>query len=171
MKLKNIFTTKEEEEIAHYLEKIQLFTNVTLMERVKTAKYFRKKIYPAGTKIFHEGDNGESMYVIQEGAVRITKKVQDKEETLVNIVDGNFFGEMALLEDSPRSASVIALSNVIMLELYRINLLKLLKNHPHIGVKIMYNLSQILSKRIRQSGDKIKDLLTWDYLKKPKDNI
>jgi CRP/FNR family transcriptional regulator, cyclic AMP receptor protein len=160
-----IFTTKEEEEIAKILGKINIFDETSQMERIRAAKFFRKKTYPAGSAIFKEGDPSDRMFVIRDGAVRVTKNVSGVEETLVNIVDGNFIGEMGLLEESPRSASVFAISNVEMLELYRVNLLQLIKSNPVIGVKIMFNLAKILSQRIRQSGDKIKDLLTWDYLK------
>ena len=165
MGIKNLFSSKEEEEIAQILGKINLFDDITLIERIKTAKYFRKKNYPAGTAIFKEGEKADRMFVIRDGAVRVTKMVKDEDKTLVNIVDGNFIGEMGLLEEAPRSASVYAISNVEMLELYRVNLLQLLRSYPSIGVKIMHNLARILSQRIRQSGDKIKDLLTWDYLK------
>ena len=73
---------------------------------------------------------------------------------------------MALLDGSPRSASVYAVSKVTMLELYRASLLELLEKEPAIGVKIMYNLAKILGERIRQSGDKIRDILVWQTIKK-----
>jgi CRP/FNR family cyclic AMP-dependent transcriptional regulator len=165
MALKNMFVSREGEEIAKILSKINIFEDLTLMERIKIAGYFRKKTYPAGTCIVKEGEKADRMYVIREGACKVTKNVKGEEQTLVNVVDGNFIGEMGLLEEAPRSASVFAISNVEMLELYRVNLMQLVKSSPHIGVKIMFNLAKILSQRIRQSGDKIKDLLTWDYLK------
>ena len=165
------FATKEDEEIAQILSKINLFDEVTLIERVKAAKYFRKKTYPAGTLIFKEGDKSDRMFVIKDGAVKVTKNVQGQEQTLVNIVDGNFIGEMGLLEEAPRSASVFAISNVEMLELYRVNLLQMIRSYPHIGVKITTNLAKILSQRLRQSGDKYKDLLVLDFLKQEKQEV
>jgi len=161
-------TTKEDEEIALILAKINLFDEVTLIERVRAARFFRKKTYPAGTLIFKEGDKSDRMFVIRDGAVKVTKNVQGQEQTLVNIVDGNFIGEMGLLEEAPRSASVFAISNVEMLELYRISLHELIRSYPHIGVKIMVNFAKILSQRLRQSGDKYKDLLVLDFLKQEK---
>jgi CRP-like cAMP-binding protein len=165
MALTNLFTTKEDEEIATLLGKVNLFEDLTLLERVKIARYFRKKTYSAGTAIFREGEAADRMFVIRDGAVKVTKNVQGEEKVLVNIVDGNFIGEMGLLEESPRSASVIAISNVEMLELFRINLLQIVRSLPAIGVKIMYNFARILAQRIRQSGERIKDLLTWEYLR------
>lgn len=169
MALNNLFTSKEDEEVAQILGKINIFEDLTLMERVRISAYFRKKTYPAGTAIFHEEDKADRMFVIRDGAVRVTKNVGGEEKTLVNLVDGNFIGEMGLLEESPRSASVFAISNVDMLELYRVNLLQIIKRYPDVGVKIMFNLAKILSQRIRQSGDRIKDLLTWEYLRKDTD--
>ena len=107
------------------------------------------------------------MFVIKSGAVKICKKLTESESsTLANLVDGNFFGEMALLDGSPRSASVLAVSKVEMLELYRASLEELLDKEPKIGIKVMRNLSTILVERIRQSGDKIRDILVWQTIKK-----
>lgn len=165
MALTHLFTTREDEEIARILGKVNLFEDLTLLERVRIARFFRKKSYPSGTAIFREGETADRMFIIRDGAVKVTKNIQGEEKTLVNIVDGNFIGEMGLLEESPRSASVFALTNVEMLELFRINLLQIVRTMPAIGVKIMFQFAKILSQRIRQSGEKIKDLLTWEYLR------
>lgn len=170
MALKNIFATKEDNEIAQILGQIDIFIDLTISERVKITKFFRKKSYSQGEQIFGEGDLGDRMFVIRDGAVRVVKSVNNEERNLANLVDGNFFGEMALLEDSPRSATVRAVSNVEMLELFRVNLQQLIRTYPDIGVKIMYNVAKILSQRIRQSGDKIKDLLVWEHLKQEKES-
>jgi CRP-like cAMP-binding protein len=90
MGLKKLFTSKEDEEVATILGKINIFEDITVMERIKIASYFRRKTYPAGTAIFREEDKADRMFVIKDGAVRITKNVGGEEKTLVNIVDGNF---------------------------------------------------------------------------------
>lgn len=163
----NISLSKQDEEIAEILHKINIFSGLTPYERAKIAKYFRQQDYEPKSKIVREGDPGDGMFVLKSGAVKISKKLTDKEEkVLCNLVDGDFFGEMALLDGSPRSASVYAISKVTMLELYRASLLDLLDKEPRIGVKVLYNLAKILGERIRESGDKIRDILVWQSLKK-----
>ncbi len=165
----NLFLTKEDEEIAKILKKINIFQDLTPYERARIAKYFRKQKYEAGDRIVKEGDAGDRMFIIKEGAVKVAKKLSNtEEEVLANLVDGDFFGEMALLDGSPRSASVYAISKVQMLELYRASLEEFIEKKPQIGVKVLYNLAKILAERIRTSGDKIRDILIWRSLKKRK---
>ncbi|HEC79855.1 MAG TPA: cyclic nucleotide-binding domain-containing protein, partial [Firmicutes bacterium] len=66
------------------------------------------KVYKNGEVICKEGDKGDSMYIIYEGAVKITKRAHDKETTLAVLKEGDFFGEMAIIDREPRSASAIA---------------------------------------------------------------
>ncbi len=162
----NILLTKEDERIAEILKDINIFKNLTPYERAKIARYFQKREYKAGDRIIKEGESGDRMYIIEKGAVKITKKLKNKKEKVItNMVDGDFFGEIALLDNSPRSASVYAITNVKMLELYRVSLQELLNKDSEIGVKILYKFSQILAERIRNAGDKIRDILIWQSLK------
>lgn len=163
----NVLLSKQDEEIAEVLQKINIFSGLTPYERTKIAKFFRQKEYEPKAKIVKEGDPGDGMFVIKSGAVKISKEITDTEEqVLANLVDGDFFGEMALLDGAPRSASVYAISKVTMLELYRASLLELFDKEAKIGVKVLYNLAKILGERIRESGDKIRDILVWQSLKK-----
>ena len=162
---KGIIVSKEEEEIAKILENINIFRTLTPNERVKIVRYFEQKTYKPGELIVKEGEEGDRMFIIKEGAVKVTKKLADGgEEVLANLVDGDFFGEMALLDGSPRSASVYAVSPVQMLELYRSSLEEFIQKNPGAGVKILYNIAVILAKRIRSTGDRIRDLIVWQSL-------
>ncbi len=163
----NLLLTKQDEEVAEVLKDINLFEDLTAYERAKIAKYFRKKIYEAGEQIIKEGTPGDRMFVIHKGAVKIAKKLnKNKEQVLENMVDGDFFGEMALLDGSKRSASVYAVSKVVMFELYRVSLQELISKEPAIGVKILYKLARILGERIRTAGNKIKDIVMWRSVKR-----
>lgn len=163
----NVLLSVQDEEISNILQKINIFEGLTPFQRAKIAKYFRQQNYEPKARIIKEGEPGDGMFVIKDGAVKIVKQLTDTEEqVLANLVDGDFFGEIALLDNSPRSASVYAISKVTMLELYRASLLELLDKEPKIGVKVLYNLAKILAERIRASGDKIRDILVWQSIKK-----
>jgi CRP/FNR family cyclic AMP-dependent transcriptional regulator len=91
------------------------------------------------------------------GEVRITQRARiSGEETLTVLKKGDFFGEMALLEDLPRSATAIAHSDTFMLEISRDKFLRFIEKDTVSGVKILFTLANILSSRLREADIKIK---------------
>ncbi len=102
------------------------------------------KEYAPGEIIFCEYEPGDNFYFILSGQVQITKIVGDNEKTLDIMEDGDIFGEMAILEQQPRSATVIALTTVRVLEFNRENFELLLKSNPQLALKLL----KIFCKRI-----------------------
>jgi CRP-like cAMP-binding protein len=86
------------------LENIKLFSNLTERERSKVSRSFEFETFPAGTTIIREGDRGRKFYILKEG----TAKVMIGGEEVGQLESGNYFGEMALLDDEVRKASVLA---------------------------------------------------------------
>lgn len=100
--------------------------------------------YSAGEMIFCEFEPGNEFYLIQSGSVRVVKVINDVEKTLDVLNAGEFFGEMAILENAPRSASIIAQEDSVLLEFNKSNFEMLMKGQPQLA----YNLLKVLSKRI-----------------------
>lgn len=100
--------------------------------------------YSAGEMIFCEFEPGNEFYLIQSGAVRVVKVINGVEKTLDVLKAGEFFGEMAILENAPRSASIIAHEDSVLLEFNKSNFEMLMKGQPQLA----FNLLKILSKRI-----------------------
>lgn len=100
--------------------------------------------YSAGDMIFCEYQPGNEFYLIQSGSVRVMKVINGIEKTLDVLKAGEFFGEMAILENAPRSASIIAQDDCVLLEFNRSNFELLMKGQPQLA----YSLLKILSKRI-----------------------
>jgi CRP/FNR family cyclic AMP-dependent transcriptional regulator len=98
----------------------------------------------AGEIIFFEFEPGDAFYLIQAGKVKIVKIVGDLEKTLDILNPGEFFGEMALLEEAPRSATTIAVTDVKLLEFNRANFEVLMAGQP----QIVLNLLKLFAKRI-----------------------
>ena len=73
------------------------------------------RFYPKGTMVFSECQSGQDMFIIQDGQVKITKIVNGTEVILAVLKKGDFFGEMALLENKPRSASIIAFEDCYLM--------------------------------------------------------
>lgn len=102
------------------------------------------KTYSAGQIIFFEYEPGDTFYLIQTGRVKIVKIFGNIEKTIDILKPGEFFGEMALLENAPRSASIIALDNCKLLEFNRNNFQMLMTGNPQMAL----NLLGLFAKRI-----------------------
>ncbi len=100
--------------------------------------------FKAGTVIFCEYEPGDSFYLIQSGCVKIVKIFGDIEKTIDILKPGEFFGEMALLEEAPRSATIIAVEETKLLEFNRENFEILMQGNPQIALKLL----KLFSKRI-----------------------
>ncbi len=115
-----------------------------------------------GTVIFREGDTGKTMYIIQSGKVRIFKQIGDVDKTLAVLGPGEFFGEMAILDDKPRSASAEVIEDAKMLEVDEGTFEAMIKSNPEIAYRIIKKLSQ----RLRETNAQIESLLIKDKNRK-----
>ncbi len=116
------------------------------------------KIYAPGDILCIEGDIGEEMFIIQSGEVRIHKKVRDKETTLAILKAGDFFGEMSIIDNEPRSASATAENECKIIILSRDIFESQIKTNP----KIIMSILRKMSERLRQADRQIKALLMRD---------
>ncbi len=124
------------------MNKIKPYATVAHLDVENSLEFVRN--YPKDTMIFSEGESGPELYIIQKGSVRITKIVDDDEVMLAILKPGDIFGEMALLEDKPRSASAIAHEDTILLAVNRKNFKGMVVDQP----KIISRLTILLAERI-----------------------
>ena len=118
---------------------------------------FGKK-FPSGTTLFHEGDRGEEMFIIQSGKVKISKRIRGVEKTLATLEKGEFFGEMAILNDKPRSASAETLEDCEMLVIDRKTFDALIRGNAEIAVRFIKRLAD----RLRETNDQMEALMIKD---------
>jgi CRP/FNR family transcriptional regulator, cyclic AMP receptor protein len=143
--------------IVEILKKLSLFSELTVAAVTELAFLAEERVFHKGESIFEESTTGKSIMVIISGEVRITQRARiSGEETLTVLKKGDFFGEMALLEDLPRSATAIAHSDTFMLEISRDKFLRFIEKDTASGVKILFILAKILSSRLREADVKIK---------------
>ena len=119
---------------------------------------FGKEFKP-GQMIFCEWEPGDSLYIIVKGKVKIVKIFGKTQKTLDVMEEGNIFGEMALLEEEPRSASAIAITETKLLEFNKENFNMIIQKYP----QLVYNLLIIFAKRIYDAKRRLKNLLIDDY--------
>jgi CRP-like cAMP-binding protein len=152
-----------------FFQKIYLLQDLTAEEIKVTLSHARPREYPAGAVIIQEGEPGDSMFIMCQGEVEITKQLTlvldedtPKERVMIRLKseDGVSFGEMALLENEVRSATVTALSPCRVLELFREDFLHLVHEDPIMGVKLLFRLAQLLSKHLRKTNQDVVKLTT-----------
>jgi len=114
------------------------------------------KDFAAGTVLFEEGQKGDHMYVVANGQVEIRRKVGDVDHVLAVLMPGDFFGEMAILEDQPRFAGAVAKTNARLLRIERSAFADVLKQNVEIGVRIMRKLAA----RHRRAEQRAQEALT-----------
>lgn len=100
----------------------------------------------AGEYVFREGEAGAVMFIIQAGEVEILKEMRGRQERLAVLEEGDFFGEMALLEGLPRLASARAVTDCVLLPIDESTFDQLIHSNPEIPVRMLRKLSQ----RLRQ---------------------
>jgi len=118
---------------------------------------FGKKI-PAGTVLFSEGERGEEMYILQAGRVKISKRIRGVEKTLATLEKGEFFGEMAILNDKPRSASAETIEESELLVIDRKTFDALIRGNAEIAVRFIKRLAD----RLRETNDQMESLMIKD---------
>lgn len=128
-------------------------------ELTQLAGQARPRRYRAGATIFHREDPGSMLHVIHSGRVKLTLTSPEGREITVQILGpGNFFGELALLDGGPRSASVVALEPVETLTLDRAPFITTLERHPEVAGALL----AVLGDRLRQTDELIQDILFLD---------
>jgi CRP-like cAMP-binding protein len=111
--------------------------------------------FPKGTILFHEGDPGREMFIIQKGKVRVRKKVGAGEKVLAELGDGEFFGEMALLEGLSRSATVETVEDSKILVVSPEAFETLLKGNHEIALKMLKRMAS----RLRHLDEHLENVL------------
>ena len=112
------------------------------------------RTYAAGDTIFADGELGTEMYIIQEGEVFIIKRLRGEDHVLSRLEKGDFFGEMAILESTPRTADAIAQTEVKALAINGSTFDEMLRKTPEIAVRIIRKYS----KRLREANDLLEKL-------------
>lgn len=117
------------------------------------------KVYTPGQYIFREGDPGEEMFIINRGKVSITKRTDEGEKTLVTLSAGDFFGEMAVIDKAPRSASAIAVEDTVCIVLNE----ELFEQQMQRNAKIVKKILKNMSARLRAMNEQLQNLTTKDF--------
>ena len=142
-----------------FLKHMSLFAGITDTELKSLAKDFVPNRFRQGETIFHQGDPGQVLYLIQSGQVRIFVMGDEGQETSVILYGpGDIFGELAVIEGLPRSASAVAMEDTIVLTLSRDLFREQMRRSPQLA----FNFMKALSVRVRYSTQQVGSLAVLD---------
>lgn len=138
-----------------FLKKFELFKGLTDAELRKIKAIMQEENYNKNEMIFIEGTEANNFYIVLTGLVKVFKTdEQGREKTLCLLSNKDFFGEMSLLDNNSRSASVQAIDQTKVFKISRDEFKKLVTDYPNISLKIIATLSQ----RLRNSNQQIQNL-------------
>lgn len=134
--------------------------DLTLSDAMKVVAYMRPQRIAAGTVFIQEGETrrNDYMLLILEGDIAVESDLPGVNESMVvNIIGpGHLIGEMGLLDGAPRSATCTASTDIAAAVLSRTGLMRLLKDHPRVGSKLLLAISKRLADRLRETTRKLK---------------
>ncbi len=142
------------------LKKLSLFQDLTDEELSIVSKIVVTEKFPKDHVLFRKGDTGEKLFVILDGAVRISLTLKDsKEEALAILETSEHFGEMALIDDIPRSTDAIIHEDAELLIISKDDFKSILLFHKDIAYKLFWVLLRTISRRLRNSIDQTEALI------------
>ncbi|HJW09869.1 MAG TPA: cyclic nucleotide-binding domain-containing protein, partial [Holophagaceae bacterium] len=143
-----------------FLLKSPLFQNLDEQERVQILIAGQMRHYKPGEVVFREGDQGDGMFVVVKGSVRISKQSPTGEEALAVLEPHSFFGEMALIDYAPRAADAIAHEESELFFIPLKELRNLIEVHHHLALKILFALCEVLAQRLRETNERYMSIFT-----------
>ena len=151
-------TVKSEDKVDLFKERGLSAAEMKLLATFSSEERFRE-----GSMIFREGEKGDKLYIVLDGRVRISKFIPGVGEEALTVLDrGDFFGEMALIDDKPRSADAKSHDgDATVLSIDRSTLNEILSMDPHAALQFLNLLCRLISRRLREINDKI---VQWKYM-------
>ncbi|MBF0506576.1 MAG: cyclic nucleotide-binding domain-containing protein [Nitrospirae bacterium] len=150
------FKKEDDDEIRTILKKIPVFKDLDNRELARVERILHRRTYHPSEIIFSQGDPGFGMYIIESGIVSIV--LMPSEHRLAELSEGEFFGELTLLDESPRTASAISRTACKMLCFFQPDLFDLINRDPRLGVKIMFGLARTIGARLKYTNECINAL-------------
>ena len=126
-----------------------LFSSLTPLELKIIDGLMHERRYLADEIIFDEGEEGQALYLVMSGRVIISRQLGAGREVVAELSAGSFFGDLALLDNSPRNAQTRALDNCELAVFFRADFMGLMETDPVIGYKISLALARHIGRRLR----------------------
>jgi diguanylate cyclase (GGDEF)-like protein len=144
------------------LNKITIFADLQDFELDILISRMKRVRFGKGETVFHEGDEGKELYVILDGVIHTSMLLADGTEFFIAAIEkGSFFGDMAIIENAPRSATCRTGEPCDLLSLHRQDFYDIIHLYPDMALKILYQMLTIISGRFKDAGAALSEMVRW----------
>ncbi len=138
-----------------FFREVTLFHGMNSWQLGRIKQAMQKRTYRAGEVLFKEGQIGQAVFIIKSARVELTRTSGEGARVLGALGPGHIFGEMALLEQMPRTATATVAEDGVIYLFYTATLDTLIRHHPAVGVKLMKNMAIFLSALLRKTNKEL----------------
>ncbi|MBN1532857.1 MAG: diguanylate cyclase [Spirochaetes bacterium] len=157
-----LIATAGEDELINFLKTVRMLSGLKMSELHQFAQKLEPVRYEEGAAVFREKEQGDELFIIKAGAISVRIRVQDGTEKEISLLKaGEFFGEMAIFDNAPRSATCIAHEECEILRLHKDDFFNLMKLAPHPAISIMKGMLNKTTDRLNASGQVITQMVKW----------
>ena len=144
------------------LLKSPFFEGMSELEFNAVAAFLERRRLKKGETVFAQGDVGESMFIFLSGKLSAFVRQSDgTQQHMFDVKLGDFFGEMSIIAHEPRSATLIAMEDTLIVEFLGIDFYRIIFNHPMIGIKMLKAISNVQNLWLNQTSRHLSDLVRW----------
>ena len=144
------------------LNEVGIFADLTATETKHVAEILHRRELSKEEVLFHEGDEGQELFIVESGRLGISVKAQDGSDLdITEFGPGDFFGEMSIFEQEPRSATCYTKSASVLLSLHETDLVALIERRPQLAMKIMHRMLTITRDRLDHTGSFLTEMVQW----------
>jgi CRP-like cAMP-binding protein len=147
---------RQKHDTLSFLGTVPLFSSLSKRELNTINSIVHQRTYQEEEFIFRKGQPGAAMFIVKSGTVNIIDHDENNQSNALTTLDAHsFFGELALLDDSPRSASAVAAKTTETFAFFRTDLDRLLTAFPQIGLKVYRSLAMIIGNRLKDTNEQL----------------
>jgi len=144
------FSADTNSEKVEMLQRIPIFHTLNRNEILEVNELLHERVYEKNEIVFEDGDAGHGVFIVVSGKLRAEPKQKMLKAALLDIGPGESVGELALFDEGPRSATVVAIERTVTVALFQAEFASLLTKNKNIGVKVLMEIGRIISRRSRQ---------------------
>ncbi len=150
----------ESDELEAVLKSMPPFKNLSKKYLTNLMELMHNRLYAQNEYIFYEGDPGIGLYIVRSGEVVITRNDENNEQKeLARLGKGDFFGELAMLDNEIRSASAIAVTETTVTVIFKPDLEEFIEKYPSKGIYVLKGLAEIIAVRLRTLNKEYTEIL------------
>jgi diguanylate cyclase (GGDEF)-like protein len=145
-----------------FLKSVDILSTLDESELTIVRRHLEEVLCEPDEAVFHQSDEGTDLYIVREGTVAIRARASEGVEVdLAELESGDFFGEMSLFEDEPRSATCVMTSGGQLFRLSKKDFFSLMSKHAETAIKVMSKMASITAGRLQNTGAFLTDLVQW----------